>query len=112
MRALTRTLKALADNNRLRILKMLQSRSMCVCELREVLGLAQPSVSKHLKILKDAGLIVDAQEGLWTNYLWKPENSYARVLLKNIRGWINEDPAIVCDARKSLRIRKETLCKK
>jgi len=47
-------MKALSDSNRVKIIKMLQHRSMCVCELREVLQVSQPTVSKHLKILERA----------------------------------------------------------
>ena len=50
-------MKALSDPNRVKILKMLQHKYMCVCELKAPLQLAQPSVSKHLKLLEDAGLV-------------------------------------------------------
>ena len=63
MRDLMLVLKAVADKNRMRILKMLERKSMCVCELAAVLGIKQPSVSKHLVILKNAGLIEDERNG-------------------------------------------------
>ena len=52
MRELMLVLKAVADKNRMRILKMLEQKSMCVCELAAVLGIKQPSVSKHLSHFK------------------------------------------------------------
>ena len=58
-----KVLKAVADRNRLRILKLLESKHMCVCELAFVLGIKQPSVSRHLKKLKEAGLIDNEQDG-------------------------------------------------
>jgi DNA-binding transcriptional ArsR family regulator len=64
----TRRLKALADANRVKIVKLLQHRTMCVCELQGALGLAHPTVSKHLKILEEAGLVVSSKDGLWVNY--------------------------------------------
>ena len=57
MEILDKTLKAFADSNRLRILKLLEKKKMCVCELAFVLGITQPSVSKHLKKLTSTGLI-------------------------------------------------------
>ena len=63
MRELMGVLKAVADKNRMRILKMLEKKSMCVCELAAVLKIKQPSVSKHLSILKNAGLIQDERNG-------------------------------------------------
>ena len=53
----TKIFKALSDNSRLRILKMLQTKSLCVCEIQDILGLAASTVSKHLSILRDAGFI-------------------------------------------------------
>ena len=61
-------MKALSDPNRVKIVKMLQHRLMCVCELREALQIAQPSVSKHLKVLEEAGLVDYKKDGLWVNY--------------------------------------------
>src|SRR3990170_6304756 len=61
--------KALSDSNRLRILKILQTRPLCVCEITNVLELATSTVSQHLKILKEAGFIIEEKEGKWVNYL-------------------------------------------
>ncbi|MBN2103259.1 winged helix-turn-helix transcriptional regulator [bacterium] len=51
-------LKALSDKNRIRILKMLEKKSLCVCEITAILGLAVSTISKHLSILKEANLIL------------------------------------------------------
>lgn len=61
-------LKTLADKNRLRILMLLSQQKMCVCELAHILGITQPSVSKHLKRLLQVGIINSQQDGFWTNY--------------------------------------------
>ncbi|MCM8768360.1 MAG: metalloregulator ArsR/SmtB family transcription factor [Candidatus Omnitrophica bacterium] len=65
---LERIFKALANANRLRILKMFQEKPMCVCEIRFVLGISQPTVSRHLQVLKQAGLIENRTQGPWVNY--------------------------------------------
>ena len=64
-------LKALADPTRLRLLSMIQSHAggeACVCELTEPLGLTQPTVSHHLKVLTDAGVIEREKRGVWAYY--------------------------------------------
>jgi len=66
-------IKALSDKNRIRILKMLQKKSLCVCEITAVLKLAASTVSQHLSILRDAGFIRDWKEGKWINYEINPE---------------------------------------
>lgn len=60
--------KALADPIRLRILGLLSSREMCVCEVMVALGLTQPTASHHLRILENVDLIKDRREGKWIFY--------------------------------------------
>jgi len=67
MRDFIKVMKALSDPSRVKILKMLQHRDMCVCEIQAALGLAQPTISKHLKILEEAGLVGFTKDGLWVN---------------------------------------------
>jgi len=64
----SRFFKALADETRLRILKLLGVREMCVCEVMVALGLTQPTASHHLGILENAGLVKDRKEGKWVFY--------------------------------------------
>jgi ArsR family transcriptional regulator len=59
---------ALSDEARVRIVEMLSHKERCVCELEEVLGIAQSRLSFHLKVLKDAGLLADRKEGRWMYY--------------------------------------------
>jgi ArsR family transcriptional regulator len=63
--------KALADQTRLRILKLLQVREMCVCELMTALDLTQPTTSHHLHVLEDAGFVKNRKEGKWVFYSLK-----------------------------------------
>jgi ArsR family transcriptional regulator len=114
MRELMLVLKAAADKNRMRILKMLERKSMCVCELAAVLGITQPSVSKHLGILKNAGLIQDARSGQWIEYsLCETRiNEYAPVMQAALKKWINDDPLIVSDSEKAKTLCRVEICKK
>jgi len=64
----TNIFKALADETRLRILKLLEVREMCVCEIMVALDLTQPTASHHLALLENAGLVKDRKEGKWVFY--------------------------------------------
>ncbi|NRQ38109.1 helix-turn-helix transcriptional regulator [Nonomuraea sp. NN258] len=69
-------LKAVADPTRLQLLSMIsasESGEACVCDLTAPLGLTQPTVSHHLKILVDAGLLVRDKRGKWSWYAIVPE---------------------------------------
>ncbi|WP_432542961.1 ArsR/SmtB family transcription factor [Kineococcus sp. SYSU DK002] len=82
---LARTLKALADPARLRLLSLVASHDggeACVCDLIEPLGLSQPTVSHHLKVLVDAGLLTREKRGVWAYYTLVAEamNAVAAVL--------------------------------
>jgi len=112
MHNLEKCLKALADKNRIRIIKLLQYKKMCVCELAQVLGITQPSVSRHLNKLKSAGLILSEQEGLWTNYYIKSANTpFGNTLLKNIMGWLNDDTTIRQDLVNAQNTDRSKICK-
>jgi len=79
-------LRALADESRLRVLWMLEERPLCVCEIQAVLGLAQSTVSRHLQILEDAGLLASERDGAWKNYRLSPVPSPpAQGLLAQVR---------------------------
>ncbi|KUO48763.1 MAG: hypothetical protein APF76_17920 [Desulfitibacter sp. BRH_c19] len=73
-KALSKGFKALGEPTRLKILKILSVQSMCVCELSEVLDMLQPRVSQHLRILKEADLVVENKEGYFTFYSLNQEN--------------------------------------
>jgi len=96
MDQLIRVMKALSDPNRVKLIKMLQQREMCVCELQAALRLAQPTVSKHLKILEDAGLVRREKDGLWVNYSTSDggRSPYAASLLGNLKHWLSEDQEV------------------
>jgi ArsR family transcriptional regulator len=73
---LARVLKALADSTRLRLVSMVaahENGEACVCELTDPLGLSQPTISHHLKILVDAGIFTRSQRGKWAYYAIVPK---------------------------------------
>ena len=96
MEKFVKTMKALADINRVKILKALQCRSLCVCELQSLLGINQPSVSKHLAVLEKAGFVSRAKAGQWVEYaLSQGENSpYVASILGNLKHWLEENSEI------------------
>jgi ArsR family transcriptional regulator len=114
MRELIQVLKAVADKNRIRIIKMLEMKKMCVCELATVLEITQPSVSKHLKILNNAGIIKDERNGQWVDYSLCTEkiNKYASVIQDTIKNWLNDDLVIETDLQETKTLCRESLCKK
>ena len=65
---IARWFHALSDEARIQIVEMLSHKERCVCELEQVLGIAQSRLSFHLKVLKDAGLLADRKEGRWMYY--------------------------------------------
>jgi len=74
-------IKVVGDKSRLRIINILSKRSLCVCELTEVLKLSQSTVSGHLKVLKDIGIVEEKKDGLRVEYrLNKKNNSISDVL--------------------------------
>jgi len=60
--------KGLTEQTRLRIVVLLLERELCVCDILEVLGLPQSTVSRHMTRLKAAGLVMDRREGKWVHY--------------------------------------------
>lgn len=64
--------KALSDRTRLRIIRLLMARELCVCEMMYVLGLAQSRLSHQLRILRDAALVEDMRDGQWIIYRISP----------------------------------------
>ena len=102
--------KIFADQNRLRILKLLEQRKMCVCELAYVLEVTQPSISRHLKRMKAAGLIEDEQDGFWTNYFLKKSSKAGDNVLCCIKSLLKGDQMIKADLKKLRKVDRTKLC--
>jgi ArsR family transcriptional regulator, arsenate/arsenite/antimonite-responsive transcriptional repressor len=110
LKDLDKAVKASADINRMRILSLLKVKKMCVCEIAFVLGISQPSVSRHLKKLKKTGFIASENEGLWTNYYLHPQNPYAENFIKNLNTWILSDSVVAQDKKKIRKADRQKLC--
>ena len=112
MRELVKVMKALSDANRIKIVKMLQHRVLCVCEMRELLGVSQPTVSKHLKVLEEAGLVRSRKDGQWVDYYLAGEagGPYAEALQEQMALWLEEDPEIADILRRLPGVSREMIC--
>jgi len=112
MKHLIKIFKALSDANRLRILKMLEVRPLCVCEIREVLNLANSTVSKHLSVLREADLITDQKDARWVNYRLNTgmRNGYVDVLLPLISKWLPDDTTVLIDRQKVIHVDRNRIC--
>ncbi|MBN1302629.1 MAG: winged helix-turn-helix transcriptional regulator [Melioribacteraceae bacterium] len=108
----TKIFKALSDLNRLRILKALQTRSMCVCEIKLMLALANSTVSQHLKVLKESGFILEKKEGKWVNYMINPRPGDERIsaILSSLDFWINDEAVIIKDKNTIRKLDRNTIC--
>lgn len=67
-KSIAQIFKALCDENRVRIMKQLCSGEKCACKLLDELNISQPTLSHHMKILCDSGLVTGRKEGKWTHY--------------------------------------------
>ena len=98
--------RALGDENRLRALCMLQNGELCVCRIIEMLGLAPSTVSKHMSILKQAGLVETRRAGKWTFYRLAEktdgpaETEIVAWVLRQLKG----DPKITADSARLAKI--------
>ena len=110
--------KALSDSNRVRALLALRRGELCVCQIIALLGLAPSTVSKHMSILKQAGLVKSRKEERWMHYSL-PEASDRTPVIQGALEWVFKslvkDQGIKNDAEHLARILRqspETLCRK
>lgn len=97
MKVFIRVMKALSDSNRVKMMKILQARPLCVCEIKEALGIAQSTASKHLKILEDAELIRGFKDGLWVNYSLSDGSGspYSASMIGSLKHWLDTESEIL-----------------
>jgi len=117
MRELMNVTKALADENRVRTLLVLREGELCVCQITELFGLAPSTISKHLSVLHQAGLVESRKEGRWIYYRL-PRNGAEPTVREAIR-WLEmsvaDEPRIVEDGqrlKKILKMDPVELCKR
>ena len=109
--------KALADENRVRMLLGLRKQELCLCQIVELVGLAPSTVSKHMSILRQARLVEGRKEGRWQYYRLAGPNASAAV--RRAIGWVQkslaDDPRVVADAERLEQIMKldaQELCER
>jgi DNA-binding transcriptional ArsR family regulator len=117
MRELMAVIKALADENRVRVLMALRPKELCVCQIVELLGLAPSTVSKHMAILKQARLVDSRKQGRWMFYrLAEDEASVeAKAMTALLARLLADDPQVREDIKRMkhiLKIDPEELCRK
>ena len=102
MRELVRLSKAISDETRIRMLKLLLEKDICVCEMQEIFPMSQSQVSRNLKALMDAGFLKRWHEGKCVVYVADRESSnrYCRGILDALKDSFNDDPRVREDREK------------
>ncbi len=100
MKELTTIFKALSDETRLRIVKLLEKGELCVCDIVAALDIIQPKASFHLGVLWEAGLIKDRKQGKWIHYSLNEADLFRRMLMVSVCE--KADGKLVAEDRKRL----------
>ncbi len=117
MREFMNITKALADATRIRVLLALRQQELCACQITELFGLAQSTMSKHFYLLKQAGLVDGRKEGRWVYYALPGKEASPAVAeaLAWVQRSLADDPRIAEDQRNLKRVLKcdpADLCRK
>ena len=106
-----RLFKALGDESRLRIVALLTHGELCVCHLQDALGLSQPNVSRHLGVLRFAGVVEDRRQGNWVYYrLKKQTDPICRRHFQALIGSFAERGVLRRDLERLIRVRGPEAC--
>lgn len=116
MRDLVKLFRALSDETRIRILKVLLERECCVCEVMQALNISQSRASRNLSILENAGFVKSRRDGLWIVYsVNEPEmNDYATAINELLRGALVNEEVILQDRERlshATRVGPRAVCK-
>jgi len=108
--------KALSDSNRVRALCALRKGELCLCQIIELLDLAPSTISKHMSILKQAGLVKSRKDGRWVYYRLsdKKDESFIQDIIKLLLSVLEQDQQVLADDRHMAVINSwglEMLCK-
>ena len=114
MRELVRISKAISDETRIRMLKLLLEKDICVCEMQEIMGISQPQVSRNLKILMDAGFLKRWREGKCIVYVAERNNSnrFCKALLDALVESFNGNTAVSRDRERLQQVIEQQLRQK
>ena len=111
MESIERTFRTLSDRTRLRTLCLLSTGELCVGDLVDLLGVPQPTASRHLAYLRRSGLVDTRRDGQWAFYsLAKPTSGFERKLLACLKACRDEQPELANDARRATELRDSGGC--
>ena len=112
LKNIEKIIKALADKNRLRIVYLLnEKQDLCVCEITDIIGLSQPTISSHLRLLENAGLIESYKDGLWVNYnINSQAGLFSRKLVEIICKDLKKDKQAISDLKELKSIDRDIIC--
>lgn len=104
--------KSVSDPTRVRILAaILGAGELCVCHVETALGVTQSRASRHLAVLKRAGLVVDRRAGAWVHYaVPRKPAPVAQAILRVLRATLAEDPATAADVARAVATRDGSDC--
>jgi ArsR family transcriptional regulator len=107
MRTLVKSIKALSDGTRIRILKVLCERDCCVCEVRQALDISQSRASRNLNILESAGFVSSSRDGLWIVYsINKQSDNCIDSLLELLNTNIEEEQTVILDKERLAEVNR------
>jgi ArsR family transcriptional regulator len=112
VRSFSRLFKALGDETRLRIVALLAHGELCVCHLEEALQVSQPKVSRHLAILRAAGVVEDRRNGSWVYYrLLKQPDAECERQLRGLVRTFERRTVLRRDLERLVKVRGPGACK-
>ena len=112
VRSLSKLFRSLGDETRLRIVALLSHGELCVCHIEEALSLTQPTASRHLSVLRSAGVVEPRREGTWVYYglATQPDEQCEKQLQYLVKAFARKD-VLQRDVEKLIKIRGPGSCK-
>jgi ArsR family transcriptional regulator len=100
--------KSLGDGNRIRIVCMLAVRDLCVCEINSVLNVSMSTISSHLKVLRNAGVVTSRKDGRWIIYRLCKDNELVKEVTELCVKHLSDEDVIAGDRAKLDEVSAET----
>jgi ArsR family transcriptional regulator, arsenate/arsenite/antimonite-responsive transcriptional repressor len=112
VRSFSRLFKALGDETRLRIVALLAHGELCVCHIEEALRISQPKVSRHLAILRAAGVVDHRRDGTWVYYRLAPQaDAECELQLRSLVKTFSKRSVLRNDLERLIKVRGPESCK-